>query len=129
MVLMEFVRFESPTPNRRGAHIGIFGLANGLAHRDLLSGQDREWLAFSNAWGDAAYTDPATVDATIFDKAVHPLATCWFKSTAEHLLLQVSGYLDLLDRYGVEWREQRSADPGRRIYEDDVQVVVVPHRI
>lgn len=126
---MEFVRFESPTPNGRGAHIGIFGLANGLAHRDLLSSQDREWLATSNAWGDTAYADPATVDATIFDKTVHPLATCWFKSTAEHLLVQVSGYLDLLDRYDVKWRERRATDPGRPIYEDQVQVVVLPYPV
>lgn len=126
---MEFVRFESPTPNGRGAHIGIFGLANGLAHRDLLSSQDREWLATSNAWRDTAYADPATVDATIFDKTVHPLATCWFKSTAEHLLVQVSGYLDLLDRYDVKWRERRATDPGRPIYEDQVQVVVLPYPV
>ncbi|MET3803328.1 hypothetical protein ABIB25_000312 [Nakamurella sp. UYEF19] len=38
------------------------------------------------------------------------------------------GYLDLLDRYGVTWRERRSADPGEPLYEDDVQVVVVPRR-
>ncbi|WP_090475692.1 hypothetical protein [Nakamurella panacisegetis] len=67
------------------------------------------------------------MDRTIFDKAVHPLAGCWFKSTADHLLARVTGYLELLDRHGVAWRTQRSTDPGRRIYEDDVQVVVVPH--
>ena len=42
---------------------------------------------------------------------------------------QVGGHLELLDRYGVRWREGLMADPGRRIYEDDVQVVVVPDPI
>ncbi len=124
---MEFVRFESPLPNGRGAHIGVFGLANGLAREGRLGAQDREWLAVSNAWGDAAYPDPATVDPTIFDKTLNPSATCWFKVSATHLLDQIGGYLDLLDRYGISWRERRSADPGQPIYEDDVQVVVVPH--
>jgi hypothetical protein len=120
---MEFVRFESPMPNERGAHIGVFG----LARVNVLSTADREWLAASNAWGDAADADPATVDPTIFDKSGHPLATCWFRQPAEHLLAVVRGYLDLLDRYDAAWRERRSADPGERIYEDDVQIVVAPY--
>jgi hypothetical protein len=39
----------------------------------------------------------------------------------------VPGYLQLLDTHGVECVELRSADPGRVVYEDDVQVVVTPY--
>jgi len=122
---MRYVRYESATPNHRGAHTGIFGLANELRRLGRLDEADLDWLARQNAWGDAAYADPATVDPAIFDKTIHPSASCWFKVTATHLLDQVPGYLDLLDRHGVRWRERRSDDPGIAIYEDDVQVVVV----
>jgi hypothetical protein len=78
------------------------------------------------AWFEAAYTDPSTVDPTIFDKSVHPHASCWFKESAEHLLDRVPGYLALLDRYGISWVERRSRNPGTIIYEDADQVVVTP---
>ncbi|WP_376726203.1 hypothetical protein [Streptomyces nigra] len=37
------------------------------------------------------------------------------------------GYLEILAAHGVECRLLRSADPGRVVYEDDVQIVVVPY--
>ncbi|MER0428530.1 hypothetical protein ABR748_30565 [Streptomyces microflavus] len=43
------------------------------------------------------------------------------------MLERVPGYLQVLTAHGVECQLLRSADPGRVIYEDDVQVVVVPH--
>ena len=123
---MRFVRFEATTPNARGAHIGIFGLANGLRSAHRLTEADLQWLTVNNAYGNDAYVDPGTVDPTLFDKAIHPVATCWFKSTATHLLLYVDGYLQLLTRYGVDWRRRESDDPGTILYEDDVQVVAEP---
>jgi hypothetical protein len=108
-----------------GRHPGIFALANGLARSDRLSEADWAWWRSNNDWLDAAYPDPAAIDPAPFDGSVH--ASCWFKSTAGHLLARVSGYLDLLDRHQVGWIECRSSDPGRIRYEDDVQVVVVPH--
>jgi hypothetical protein len=123
---MGYVRFESATPNSRGGRTGIFGLANGLASSGRLSPDDWSWWRTNNDWGDAAYTDPATVDPTLFDKETYRRATCWFKDSANHLLEQVTGYLDLLDRYGIGWVELRSNDPGTILYEDEVQVVVTP---
>lgn len=49
------------------------------------------------------------------------------KRTATHLLTGVEFYTDLLHRYGVGWRVRYSNDPGRILYEDDVQIVVAPH--
>jgi len=39
----------------------------------------------------------------------------------------VPGYLALLERYGIAWRERRSADPGLVRYADADQVVVTPY--
>lgn len=122
----QFVRYESPTPNRRGAHTGVFGLANGLRADGLLSPDDLAWLNAANARGDAAYPDPATVDPTVFDKRVHPIASCWFRTSATAVLQEIPDYLDLLDRYGVPWVRRTSDAPGRVIYSDAFQVVVVP---
>lgn len=126
---MRYVRFEAAVPNSRGTYPGVFGLANGLARSGRLSADDWAWWRAANDWYDAAYPDPATVDPTLFDKGRHPGLTCWFCDSAEHLLRRLPGYLALLDRYGIAWRERRSADPGVIRYRDDVQVAVTPYSL
>lgn len=122
---MLYVRYEAAAPNARGHHTGIFGLANGLRRRGELTPEDREWLQANNSWLDEAYTDPGLVDPTLFDKAINPTATCWFKATAaaEPLLAKVPGHLALLDRYGIEWRVRQTTKIGRILYEDPVQAI------
>lgn len=124
---MIYVRYESPVANGRGQNAGIFALANDLARSGRLTPDEWSWWRSANDWFNAAYTDPATVDPTLFDKTKTPVATCWFKSTAPHLLDRVPGYLALLDRYGIAWTARRSNRPGHILYDDDVQVVVIPH--
>jgi hypothetical protein len=93
----------------------------------MLSPEEYSWWRANNDWYNAAYTDPSTVDPSIFDLTRHPHTACWFKESATHLLSRVPGYLQLLDAHCVEWVEVRSADPGIVLYEDDVQIVVVPY--
>ena len=116
--------YQATELNRQGNRVGIFALANGLARNGLLSSADYSWWRSANDWYDAAYPDPNFGDPTIYDPAVNPHAQAWFKITAGHLLARVSGYLDLLDRYGVPFQELHSLSPGRTLYEDDVQIVI-----
>ncbi|MEI5098599.1 hypothetical protein RB200_07910 [Streptomyces sp. PmtG] len=119
-----YVRFESPTRHERGHFPGVFALVNGLARDGRLTAGQERFRRAGNDWYDAAYPTP---DASFYDPERHPGAVAWFKSTATHLIERVPGYLDVLAAHGVPCREVRSADPGRVVYEDDVQVVVVPH--
>ena len=98
-------------------------LCNGLARGGSLTGQD--WLRWrlANDAFDATLTDPGTVDASIFDRSLHPHVASWFKEAAEPLL---TAHLDLLDKYSIQWVRLRSEAPGRVLYEDDDQVVVEP---
>lgn len=124
---MQYVRFESPVPNERGAHPGVFALANGLARSGQLDAADLAWWRANNDWLEQAYTDPGAIDPKLFDRSVNPLVSCWFKSDAQRLLARVPAYLELLARHGFECVERRSANPGAVLYEDDVQVVVAPY--
>jgi hypothetical protein len=63
----------------------------------------------------------------VYDRELNPLAVAWFKSSAHELFDRVPGYLEILAAHGVGFERVRSADPGRVIYEDEHQVVVVPH--
>ncbi|MCX5387349.1 hypothetical protein [Streptomyces sp. NBC_00083] len=124
-----YVRFQSPHRNGRGHFTGVFGLVNNLAREGRLSAEEEAFRRTNNAWYDAAYTDPSTVDPSVYDDAVNPGAAAWFKPSATHLLVRVPGYLSILAAHGVDCLALSSADPGRVIYEDDVQVVVIPHEL
>ncbi|MER5439781.1 hypothetical protein [Streptomyces sp. NPDC002790] len=123
----EYVRFQSALPDERNQFKGVFGLVNNLARDGRLTADQERFRSESNAWYDAAYTDPSTVDPSVYDPAVNPGATAWFKPSAAHLVERVAGYLEILATHDVECHEVKSTDPGRVIYEDDVQIVVVPH--
>lgn len=83
--------------------------------------------AATNRLCDELYTDPSTVAPTCYDSVTNPGARAWFKGTAHELIAITAGYLALLDRYGIPWMELRTTSPRRVTYEDDVQVVAVPH--
>ncbi|MET3175959.1 UNVERIFIED_ORG: hypothetical protein ABIB52_003832 [Arthrobacter sp. UYCu721] len=119
-----FVRYQSSVPNGRGLYLGIFALANRLAKEGRLSAEDWACWRSANDYYDAAY---ATPDKSIYDIAVNPSAQAWFKPTATHLLSKIDFYTDLLRRYDVDCQVFYSTDPGRVLYEDDVQIVVIPH--
>ncbi|WP_405391248.1 hypothetical protein OG596_27355 [Streptomyces sp. NBC_01102] len=122
-----YIRFQSPHRNRRGHFTGVFGLVNNLAREGRLSDAEESFRRSNNSWYDAAYTDPSTVDPTVYDDGINPGAAAWFKPSAAHLLTRVPGYLEILAAHEVDYRVLRSSDPGRIIYEDDVQIVVVPY--
>ncbi|WP_370247580.1 hypothetical protein [Nocardioides sp.] len=122
-----YVRFQATWPDRCGSHIGVFGLTNMLGRSGRLTPEQERFRVEHNAWYDAAYPDPSTVDPTVYDHTVNPGAVAWFRSTATHLIARVDGYLEILASHGVACVRVESDDPGRIVYADDVQAVVVPH--
>ena len=122
-----YVRYQAAQANANGNFPGVFGLVNGLRRRGELTAEQEEFLRVNNAWYNAAYIDPSTVDPTVYDREVNPGARAWFKAEATHLEERLPGYLALLDAHGVRWERLTSDDPGRVVYEDADQVIVVPH--
>jgi hypothetical protein len=99
---------------------------NGLARDGRLQDEELAWLRENNARYDASYTDPSTINPLVYDRTVNPGATSWFRADAVHLTDRIGGYLDLLDKYKIEYERVESSNPGRVLYEDEVQIVVVP---
>ncbi|TDD59053.1 hypothetical protein E1263_16780 [Kribbella antibiotica] len=122
---MTFVRYQSPVPDRRGRHLGIFGLVNSLGHRSLLTAEEENFRRTTNAWYDATYPNPSDTDPAVY--ADNPLAAAWFRETADHLVAPIPGYLEILAAHNYPCERYASPDPGRVLYEDEYQVVVVPH--
>ena len=123
---MTFVRFQALEVGHRGLHTGVFGLVNTLAKQGQLTEDEERFRRESNDWYDVNYTNPSAVAPLVYDHDVNPGAVAWFKESAVHLIERVDGYLEILARHGVACHRVESEDPGRVIYEDDDQIVVVP---
>lgn len=122
-----FVRFQSPYPGKRGVHTGVFGLINMLGRAGQLSELERrDWQA-TNDWFTEAVTDPNVVNAAIYDDVINPRATAWFRAEATEVMARLDRHLEILRDHGVPCVRVETGDPGRIIYEDAVQIVVVPH--
>ncbi|WP_433854448.1 hypothetical protein [Streptomyces kronopolitis] len=121
-----YVRFQAIRRSPRGHFPGVFALANGLAREGRLSEEQYRFWRAGNDWYDAHYPDPSATDPTVYDHELNPGAVAWFKTSAVRLIERVDGYLELLAAHGVGCVRVESADPGRIIYEDAEQVVVVP---
>ena len=124
---MTFVRFQALEVGQRGLHTGVFGLVNTLAKQGRLTEDEERFRRENNDWYDANYTNPSSIDPLVYDRDVHPGAVAWFKDSAVHLIERADGYLEILERHGVGCHRVESEAPGRVIYEDDDQVVVVPN--
>ncbi len=124
-----FVRFQSPQVSERGIRVGVFGLVNLLGKHGHLTPEDEQLRRTRNRWFDDAYPDPSTVDPAVYEPAVNPGAVAWFKKdAAAHLIAATLEHCTILDSYGVAWERVESDDPGRVVYDDAHQVVVVPRR-
>ncbi|MFR9758195.1 hypothetical protein [Streptomyces sp. TR06-5] len=122
-----YVRFQGTERHPKGYFPGVFVLVNGLARDGKLTADQERFRRANNDWYDAAYINPSTVDPAVYDHDINPGAVAWFKGSAHELLDRVAGYLEILAAHGVECRRVESSDPGRIVYEDANQVVIVPH--
>ncbi|WP_228830730.1 hypothetical protein [Nocardia beijingensis] len=125
---MLFVRFQAAAPNRHGRYPGVFALVNGLARSGRLTANQERFRRRENAWYEEDLVDPGRLDPSPYDRARHPGAEAWFKSSAARVLAHVDGYLAILDAHGIEWSRLSSTAPGRIIYNDSDQVIVEPFR-
>ncbi|MEV4744820.1 hypothetical protein AB0K21_00450 [Streptosporangium sp. NPDC049248] len=122
-----YLRFQGTTRDRQGRLPGVFGLVNSLASRGKLTAEQERFRRTNNDWYDANFTNPSDIDPTVYDHALNPGAAAWFKSSAHLLIERVSGYMEILAAHGVGCEVVYSSDPGKIVYEDDHQIVVVPH--
>lgn len=107
-------------------HVGLFGMVNGLAKQGQLTETEETFRRESNAWYNRTFTNPSDVMPDVYDRDLNPNATAWFKVSATHLIERATGYMDILSAHGVACERVESDAPGRVIYEDANQVVVVP---
>ena len=106
-----YVRYQSPVPDRRGRRIGIFGEHAG--NRGWLTAEEEQFRRTTNAWYDATYVNPSSVDPAIYED--NPYAAAWFIPTAQYLLEPIPAYLKILAAHNLPCERYTSTSPGRVI--------------
>jgi hypothetical protein len=59
---LEYVRFQSRTPDSARFRVGVFGLVNVLGRHGMLTPEEERFRQENNACYDAAHPDPGAVD-------------------------------------------------------------------
>ncbi len=119
----EFVRLQATYRGRLGVEVGVFVAVDHLRRADRLS-EDEEELYFDiDDWFRANLPDPP-----FYEGGNSVGAVTWFKrSTSAEMLERLEPLCGILTKYGVEWVAAESSDPGDVIYEDEIQVGVIPY--
>jgi hypothetical protein len=124
-----YIRYQGRNADAQGRFLGIFALVNTLAKQGKLTADQEQFRRANNDWYDATYPDPGAADPDIYDSDINAGANAWYKTTAQHLITRVDGYLEILTSHRIDYeRLETCHPPGRVIYEDEDQIVVVPHQ-
>ena len=120
MIVDVFVRFVVGSDGQYHKELtGIFTEARVLREQGELSADEDAQLEELYEWFEARVPIPP------FSSGRFPRdAVSWFKHDAGGAVAKMWDIVALLREHGVEVRLLRSANPGRVVYEDDVQVLV-----
>jgi hypothetical protein len=118
MICGVFIRFVVGSDGQNHKELnGILTQAR-LLRRELTTEEDAR-LAELYEWFDDHLPIPPFSDGRISRDAV-----AWFKHDADEPVAKMWDVVALLREHGIQVRMLRSANPGRIVYEDQVQVVV-----
>ena len=118
-----FRRFVVGHINKQsGVQQGVLGVAYRVSREEKLKGSCKVALDQHLAWLMDAFAIP-----DIFDQPENLKGVCWFKGTALEIIEHVLAIIPYLEKCGFTVTELTSALPGAVIYEDEYQIVAIPH--
>jgi hypothetical protein len=115
-----FLRFVVGSDGQHHKELtGIFTEARFLRERGGLTEEEETRLEALYEWFNAHVPVPPFSSGTLPRDAV-----AWFKDDAGDAIARMWDIVALLHEHGVEVRLLRSTNPGRVVYDDQVQVLV-----
>lgn len=121
-----YIRFETEICFRGTSYRkGIFAAMGDLKRSQKMSEEEIAWYANIAEWFNKTLLNPTCFDPPIAD-GIKFRAKSWFSVSATEFISQSRAVVDLLTKYGVVVTELRSEKPGKILYEDNFQIVVLP---
>ncbi len=117
-----FARVQVTYRGRLGVEVGVFVAVDHLRRAGVLSDVERETYLDIDDWflehlpTPGFYADGNSIGAVT-----------WFRTPLpEPMQTRVDALCEILRAHGVPFETVRSTDPGTRVYEDELQIGVVP---
>jgi hypothetical protein len=123
----KYARFATDT---RTAHGGVLGgvlhAIGELRRSNAFDVTDSVWLTDIERWFERSLAVPTQFSARRGYREQRA-AVCWFRDGAKEHLARATELAALLARHGVRVHRLESANPGTIVWQDEHQVVAIPH--
>lgn len=121
-----YLRFISPWPtDMRNVDLGIFQAAHRCREERLLPDYLMDVLTSDLSWFDNNLPVPRSQSFKYRERAA---GICWFRDDAKTMIRRARRMASIMMEGDVWITESLTWNPGRILYEDDFQIISLPHR-
>ncbi len=125
-----YLRYRAKYYNDKSKKIefGFFWAADYLMKNVSLEIEDRNRLEELIKWFDDNLPIPDYYQEEK-NRQKSKSATSWYKDSADEFIKPMNEMADILEKYNIEVERINARKiPGKKIYEDDFQITIIPYR-
>ncbi len=104
---------------------GVFAAMGDLKRSQKMSAEEIAWYEYTANWFNTNLIYPTCFDPPVAD-SIKFRAKSWFLISANDFISKSKEVASLLTKYGIAVTELRSDNPGKIVYQDVFQIVVLP---
>ena len=122
-----YIRYETDIKLKTGIlGKGVFAAMGDLKRRSVMTNEETFWYQQVATWFNERLQNPDCFELPV-DTPISNIAKSWFSPDALEFIDKTESVALLLQRYGIGVEKLTSNDPGKVIYKDINQVVVLPY--
>lgn len=122
-----YLRFITEFENEWGEReTGVFQALGHLIRSDDVFEYDRKRLKKIRAWFNAKLDRPSRFNKHA-NKHKSNVAISWYKDTSKEHLKNMYNLIPIFENYGLQVDVIKKENPGYKVFEDEYQVVTIPH--
>ncbi len=122
-----YIRFESDILFEESqCKKGIFAAMGDLKRMNVMSEAELNWYECESHWFNKNLPNPACFTLPIA-QTISKHAISWFSVDAIGFVGRTLCIVKLFEKYGISMNKLESNDPGKIIYKDEYQIVVIPY--
>jgi hypothetical protein len=122
-----YLRFITEYKNEWNEDVtGVFQALGHLIRSNEVFDYDKERLEAIRNWFNKELERPEKFNKHS-NKNKSNVAISWFKDSAKQHLENMYALIPIFDNYGIQIEVIKTQNPGYKVFEDNFQVVTIPH--
>ncbi len=122
-----YLRFITEFKNEWGEQkTGVFQALGFLIRSEHVFEYDKQRLEYIREWFNRELDKPKRFNKHS-NKHKSNVAISWFKDTANQHLKNMYALVPIFENYGIQIVVIKKENPGYKVFEDDFQIVTIPH--